>query len=640
MSDTVLKTHNSNTTHVDLNSRNCTATVQWFCELDKAKHPITQDNQLDIYMCGQQSFAEIAKDIAAAKETLDLICWGFDPGMELERKDNSAWPRGWVFGSMLTEAAGRDVKVRLLVWYDRLPSYIQNNLVGYTGDQRKGYLIDSPSTSAEDAMAVGLQPPLPVLGNDPRSPEQLRQGFCVQWWREALHGKIKNLEVKFRKGNPDAILKSLKNPASPEDMPSTVAPSHGGLINEYDLIVKNGTHHQKTVLIDYAREGGAKAVGYVMGLNSTSDYWDTAEHLFDTPLRETDWVLKSDTAKALGATHRISRDPLHDYVSRIRGAALQDVHNNFLTAWVRAKGQPHPGESTALPPSLPKVAGGSRIQIVRTQPEEGDKTIKNAYFQASGLARNYLYIENQYFFYERWVRHLKEKRAEFTKWSCAAGVKPRDAKLLHLFVVMPSPEDDGMVPRTYDMVKSLGEGQSMTGIDPRKPDGQKSVIEAAQEKYNNDVVAWNKMTPQQQMEEPGMTPVKGWLLQTSERVQEPVKNPKTGEIKALGLKVLIGRLITHNKGRPLPKQVSNYRQIYIHSKLMIIDDSFITLGSANMNLRSMAGDSEINMVTDDAAKAAELRRRVWGSIQGDLGNVMATMGVSRRLLMRLRIGKS
>ncbi|WP_230414031.1 phospholipase D-like domain-containing protein, partial [Collimonas silvisoli] len=84
--------------------------------------------------------------------------------------------------------------------------------------------------------------------------------------------------------------------------------------------------------------------------------------------------------------------------------------------------------------------------------------------------------------------------------------------------------------------------------------------------------------------------------------------------------VLLARLITRNNGRPLPKQVSNYRQVYIHSKLMVIDDSFITLGSANMNVRSMSGDSEINMTTDDAVKAAELRKRVWGQHAGGFGD--------------------
>ena len=620
MSDRLPKTHCDNTTHIDLVSRKAFLTVQWTCELDRLQHPITHDNELKFFMCGEESFMNIAKDIGAAQNTVDLICWGFDPAMELARTKNAAWPRGWVYGSILSDAAARGVKVRLLVWYDRLPSYIQNNLPGYTGDQRKGYMIHSPTTSAEDAVMAGLPAPVAVFGNDPRTPEQARQEYCVQWWRDALMGKIENLQVKFRKGNSEAILRSLKDPHSPEDLPSTAAPSHGGLINEYDLIVKNGTHHQKTILIDYAFQGGQHAVGYVMGLNSVTDYWDTTAHLFDTPLRETDWDLKSETAQKLGPKHPISRDPYQDYVCRLRGNALQDVHHNFLNAWLRAKGQAHPNESRAVPPSLPRVKEGSTVQIVRTQPEEADKTIKNAYYQASGLARNYLYIENQYFFYEPWVRQLKEKRATFIQWSHDAGRAHHECALLHLFAVIPRPEDAGMVPRTYDMVKSLGEGQSMATNEKGQSGGQQAVIQSAHQKHQAQLAQWRKMTPQQQMDEPSFYPTYDPLLATSNQIKEPVKNPTTGEIESMGLKVLLASLITQNKGPSMPEGVSNFRQVYIHSKLMLIDDSFITLGSANMNLRSMAGDSEINMLTDDAREAAQLRQRVWEQHSGGYRN--------------------
>lgn len=64
---------------------------------------------------------------------------------------------------------------------------------------------------------------------------------------------------------------------------------------------------------------------------------------------------------------------------------------------------------------------------------------------------------------------------------------------------------------------------------------------------------------------------------------------------------------------PLPTEsiAARYREIYIHSKLLLIDDSFFTLGSANLNLRSMAVDAEINVGTDDRTKSEDLRKRVW-----------------------------
>lgn len=44
--------------------------------------------------------------------------------------------------------------------------------------------------------------------------------------------------------------------------------------------------------------------------------------------------------------------------------------------------------------------------------------------------------------------------------------------------------------------------------------------------------------------------------------------------------------------------------IYIHSKLMIIDDEIVLMGSANINDRSLLGnrDSEIAMLTEDKSK--------------------------------------
>lgn len=59
-----------------------------------------------------------------------------------------------------------------------------------------------------------------------------------------------------------------------------------------------------------------------------------------------------------------------------------------------------------------------------------------------------------------------------------------------------------------------------------------------------------------------------------------------------------------------------YREIYVHSKLTLVDDAFLMLGSANLNLRSMAVDSEINMATNDPAVACKLRKRIWAQHSG------------------------
>jgi len=52
--------------------------------------------------------------------------------------------------------------------------------------------------------------------------------------------------------------------------------------------------------------------------------------------------------------------------------------------------------------------------------------------------------------------------------------------------------------------------------------------------------------------------------------------------------------------------------VYIHSKLMIVNDVFTTLGSANINTRSMQVDSELNIAHEWMSVTRALRRRLWG----------------------------
>src|SRR6476469_7355682 len=97
------------TVHIDEVSRKATSTIQWFLE-DKNKkecatHPITHNNKLTLHFCGKEGFAAIAKDIQEAKDSINLVCWGFDPGMELVR-NGYTWPRAETYGDLLI-AAGR-----------------------------------------------------------------------------------------------------------------------------------------------------------------------------------------------------------------------------------------------------------------------------------------------------------------------------------------------------------------------------------------------------------------------------------------------------------------------------------------------------------------------------------------------------
>jgi phosphatidylserine/phosphatidylglycerophosphate/cardiolipin synthase-like enzyme len=50
---------------------------------------------------------------------------------------------------------------------------------------------------------------------------------------------------------------------------------------------------------------------------------------------------------------------------------------------------------------------------------------------------------------------------------------------------------------------------------------------------------------------------------------------------------------------------------YVHAKVGIVDDRWLTVGSANLNAHSLMNDTEMNVTTDDAELARDTRARLW-----------------------------
>jgi len=51
--------------------------------------------------------------------------------------------------------------------------------------------------------------------------------------------------------------------------------------------------------------------------------------------------------------------------------------------------------------------------------------------------------------------------------------------------------------------------------------------------------------------------------------------------------------------------------VYVHAKVGVVDDSWLTVGSANLNEHSLFNDTEMNVVTHDRRLARETRIRLW-----------------------------
>jgi phosphatidylserine/phosphatidylglycerophosphate/cardiolipin synthase-like enzyme len=74
---------------------------------------------------------------------------------------------------------------------------------------------------------------------------------------------------------------------------------------------------------------------------------------------------------------------------------------------------------------------------------------------------------------------------------------------------------------------------------------------------------------------------------------------------------IIYSLATSNKdnGKTQPKY--NYKDVYVHAKLFVVDDEWYSIDSANISYQSLRTDSEINVAVWDHKGAKKLRKDLW-----------------------------
>ena len=91
--------------------------------------------------------------------------------------------------------------------------------------------------------------------------------------------------------------------------------------------------------------------------------------------------------------------------------------------------------------------------------------------------------------------------------------------------------------------------------------------------------------------------------------------PNTGADDTRG-QLAAPRARTEGAGRFLATTIrarsgSTSGPLYVHAKVGIVDDRWLTLGSANLNAHSLFNDTEVNLVTCDRTIAHGTRVRLW-----------------------------
>lgn len=533
---------------------------------------------------GEEAFRAVHEAIAKATKSVDIICWGFQPSMYFIR-DGSA-PS---IGELLMMKARKDkVRVRILGW--EYPF----NAAGYGGEANlpgKGHIrVDDRAgqTASNEQYAYD------------------RQWFseCSAWdnqaadWTKACpvfvsrgFDPIQRAEIAYQ-----AALHSL----DPDLSLTTVG-----------AFAVSVTHHQKTVLVDY--EVPELAVGFVMGHNMLDEYWDTDQH--SAKGRGADMPAPNKGARG--------RLPRQDISSRVTGPILAHLHHNFAAAWRRETGENLFASRNAemVAQQLPFGEGGTLLmaQLLRTQAQERKRDIESLYLQTVNNATQFIYIENQYF---RWPA-LADAILKTAKQQTNKGREPGEHGALHLFVVTNANEE-GVGPgvtNTQRMLERLGREDGMPIVTKLRR------IEEAKQRAAELEPAWHERLERKVTELVTALPdaLQGTDLgarardaqrqadeqapQRKKELEEEIDAIIRSEIKRPperpGLKVHICSLVA--KDSPPGAWMS----VYIHSKLMIIDDVFTTHGSANINTRSMQVDSEMNIAHEEMGVTQPMRRRLW-----------------------------
>ncbi|KAJ8763951.1 hypothetical protein K2173_003733 [Erythroxylum novogranatense] len=364
------------------------------------------------------------------------------------------------------------------------------------------------------------------------------------------------------------------------------------------------THHQKTVVVDSEMPAEVsdrrRIVSFVGGIDLCDGRYDTQDH----PLFKTlDTVHRDDFHQPNfpGASIRKGgpREPWHDIHCKLEGPVAWDVLYNFEQRWRKQVGEefliPYYKLNARVIDPLPVLPSDDNeawnVQIFRSidggavsgfpeKPEEAaalglvsgkdnviDRSVQDAYINAIRRAKNFIYIENQYFLGSSYG------------WK-STDIKVEDINALHL------------IPKELSLkiVSKIEAGERFTVyiVIPMWPEG---IPESASVQA---ILDWQRRTMEMM------------YLDIAEalRIKGETVNPRE-YLTFFCLGNRERQILDEYVPPERPEANSDYERaqqarrfmIYVHAKMMIVDDEYIIIGSANINQRSMDGgrDSEIAM---------------------------------------------
>jgi phosphatidylserine/phosphatidylglycerophosphate/cardiolipin synthase-like enzyme len=402
------------------------------------------------------------------------------------------------------------------------------------------------------------------------------------------------------------------NPVTLGDNP--LAPLYGSdpFLGLEDDIDQFGVYHIKMQLVKRPPDARGDAfIGYLGGIDINRDRMDSPGHQIGSPF--------------------------HDVHARFSGPVVVDGFASFYERWIRDAGVTRAALEQELPPpdpaAMPRHDAKHVARIGRTYPraanalefaQHGERSTYDTLLAAIAQARDYIYIEEQYFAPDDgYVAALRN-----------AGLPGRARRLA---IVMP---DDGDQPfsdlrrrNVLDQIHDVWGDRMIVGFPQRRPllnradrfanRGRTWLVEECSAADNEIYLA----VPARAIKAPFWLWIDGELMLARE-VVKPVEQDGVPSSRVTVERGPFGgrpRWGAHPRGhaKGAPVTFSQVKGIYVHAKCMMIDDLFVSIGSTNLNRRGFFHDGEINVFAipqalrgapDNPARA--LRTALWAEHLG------------------------
>ncbi|KAI4990346.1 hypothetical protein ZWY2020_038709 [Hordeum vulgare] len=365
------------------------------------------------------------------------------------------------------------------------------------------------------------------------------------------------------------------------------------------------THHQKTVTLDAATPGtadGRHVVSFIGGIDLCDGRTTRCSGSSTTYSRD----FMQNNFRHASLRYGGPREPWHDVHCRLEGPAAWDVLANFEHRWKKqAPGKIRGCLLDLSPETFPDPCtfdnddgtGSWNVQVLRsvddasvvrfpTDPGQAaamgltsgknltiDRSIQISYVRAIRRARQFIYIENQYFL-----------------GGCASWAEDRDSGCLNLVPVEIALKVAAKIRR--------GERFAVYVVTPMWPEGEPASdsIQA--------IVRWNRLTVEMMY---------GIVM---EAIDDAELRGQAHPCDYLNF-FCLGNREARRPAEYVPPanpekgtdywraQASRRSPIYVHAKLMIVDDEYVIVGSANLNERSLAGNQDSEIAQELPASAPE-----------------------------------